>query len=81
MKHGGREETANAVVVFFRPIGGGIIEARRHSGGHVANGVFFRPIGGGIIEARTWRWRRWCRWWQFFRPIGGGIIEAITRKR
>ena len=39
--------------LFFRPIGGGIIEAEHLPIGHaLPPGPFFRPIGGGIIEAK-----------------------------
>ncbi len=39
---------------FFRPIGGGIIEAPLPSPWcRVLRRVFFRPIGGGIIEAEN----------------------------
>ena len=63
---------------FFRPIGGGIIEARQRADSCAVVAMFFRPIGGGIIEARH-ALPHCAAWETFFRPIGGGIIEANLR--
>ena len=48
-----------SVFQFFRPIGGGIIEASPPAMVRMAWRTFFRPIGGGIIEAEmvTGLWR------------------------